>query len=180
MLSFRQYTALNALGLVLAVLATSCGETKVAQCNKLVEVINKGEPLATNFQQETAQSGTIFTKITSSQEAKEQATQVATTFNQFAQDWENLNQEVQTVELADETIIALQQRYVDTGNEFVQAMQDLSQVMTDLSTVELTPKGLETLKKASSDFGDISQKMVTVGQKSDQVVTELNSYCSGS
>ncbi|NES25777.1 MAG: hypothetical protein F6K41_44515 [Symploca sp. SIO3E6] len=109
---FRQYTALNALGLVIAILATSCGETKVAQCNKLVEVINKGEPLATNFQQETAQSGTIFTKITNSQEAKEQAIQVATTFNQFAQDWKNLNQEVQTVELADETIIALQQRYL--------------------------------------------------------------------
>ncbi|NES17695.1 MAG: hypothetical protein F6K41_01795 [Symploca sp. SIO3E6] len=69
---------------------------------------------------------------------------------------------------------------VNTGDEFVQAMQDLSQVMTDLSTVEVTPTGLDTLKKASSDFGAISQKIITVGQKSDQVVTELNSYCSGS
>lgn len=78
---FRQCTAINALGLVIALLATSCGEIKVAQCNKLAEVINKGEPLATDFQKETAKSDSIFAQITNSQEAKTQATEVATTFN---------------------------------------------------------------------------------------------------
>jgi hypothetical protein len=177
---FRQRTAINALGLVIAILATSCGETKVAQCNKLAEVINKGEPLATDFQEESAKSGSIFAKITNSQEAKAQATQVATNFNQFARDWESLNQEVQTIDLVDETIIGLQQRYVQTGNEFVQGMQDLGQVMVDLSRVEATQEGLETLKKVSSDFSTVSQKMVSVGQQSDEVVSELNNYCSGS
>jgi|GEM_PF-4065845 len=177
---FRQCTAINTLALIIAMLATSCSESKVAQCNKLAEAINKGEPLAANFQKETAKSGSIFAKITNSEEAKAQATEVATTFNQFAKDWESLNQEVQTIELADETIIGLQQRYVQTGNEFVQGMQDLSQVMVDLSKVEATPKGLEALKKVSSDFSSVSQKMVSVGQESDQVVSELNNYCSGS
>ncbi len=162
---FRQCTATTALGLLIAVLATGCGETKVAQCNKLAEAINKGEPLATGFQEETAKSGSIFAKITSSEEAKAQATQVATNLDQFAKDWKSLNQEVQTIDLADETIVGLQQRYVQTGNEFVQGMQDLGQVMVDLSKVEATPEGLEALQQISSDFSTVSEKMLTMWVK---------------
>ncbi|MCA1992037.1 MAG: hypothetical protein LDL41_08310 [Coleofasciculus sp. S288] len=178
MSSFHQTSALTTVGVVITALVSGCGETKVSQCNKLIEVINKGQPLVAEFQQETIKASSSLVSTDNSSAVKQQATQSATVFNKFASDWDKYNQEIKAVELADEKIIGFQKRYGEAGDKLGQGIRDMSKVMTELSEVKTTPQSLGTLQKVSSDLNTISQKLVSVGQESDKVVTELNSYCS--
>lgn len=173
----RRSIALTAVGASIATLATGCGPSKVAQCNQLAEAINKGTPLVSNFQQESAKSSSIFANMRDINGIKQQSVEAAAVFNKFADDWDNLNQEIEGLEFKDEKIIGYQQRYVQSGEQLTQGLRDMGQVMTNLSTVEQSPAGLQTLRTVASDFSTAAQKLMSVGQEGSQVVNELNTYC---
>ncbi|HEY9598252.1 MAG TPA: hypothetical protein V6D33_11340 [Cyanophyceae cyanobacterium] len=180
MYSFRRTSALAAVGVVITALVSGCGETKVAQCNKLIKVINQGQPIVAEFQQESIKASSSLASTSKPSAVQQQATQSATVLNKFASDWDKHNQEIKAVELADEKLIGFQKRYFQSGEQLGQGMREMSQTMTDFSKIKVTPGSLDKLQKISSSFTTISQKLGSVDQESSKVVTELNSYCSGS
>lgn len=176
---FYKETAFASLGIVIALMANGCGQSKIAQCNQLAEAINKATPLVEGFEKQSARSNTIFVNSSNMNEIKSQAAQSVTIFTKFAGNWDNLNQEIKTLNLVDEKIALLQQRYVKAGDRLSQGLREMAQVMAVLSDLQPNREGLETLKRTLSDFNNASEKLMSVGYEGSQAIDELNRYCSG-
>ncbi len=174
---FRQYSVFTVISIAVVSLTTSCGPSKISQCNQLIEVINKGEPLANEFQQEATKSNAIFQGGGKISEVKSEAAEVATTFEEFSNKWGAYNQEVEGVEIVDETLIGLQGRYVENGDKFSESIRSMSQSMTQISEIEENQEGLQSLEQISSAIQTDSQELTDVGQENSEVVGEINSYC---
>lgn len=179
MRSVRQHTAIVLVGVTLASLLASCGESKVAQCNKLVDQVNKLEPLGKQFEQEATTLEKSFNKAKSLKEVTATAGQAATTIDKFATNVDANLKELKVIELEDEKLKGFQGSYVKVVEDLNQGIRDMGQALGTMSTLTEKPEDLKKLTKISSEIEVSTKKLDTAEKESSKVISELNSYCSG-
>lgn len=158
----------------------SCTPSKVSQCNKLSNTVNKIRPIAEQFQQE----GKNFEAAAKTAGAKNDlkgfkaaASNSANAFNQLISQLDGLVKEIQGVDLKDETLVGLQTRYVQNATAINTAFKDTSTALTTISKIENSPKGLKELESAGKNLSQTAGKMNTLVQEETRLVSDFNSYC---
>lgn len=106
MSSFRKRGIVVSVFAILSLLAASCGESKVSQCNKLIEVANKA---VTDVQAITASANP----------------QDVNAMTQIAETADQARASMEALELSDEPLVGFQQRFVAMYSETSQATRDL-------------------------------------------------------
>ena len=131
-------TAFAAVGILIASFVAGCGESKIDQCNKLIEEINKLDPLAGEFETKSDGIGKTLESVKDFDEFKKKAIELSNTFNGITSKWDSINQEIKKIELADEKLVSFQKKYTTNSNEVMKGIQWMSQAFKDISKIEVT------------------------------------------
>ena len=168
------------LPLAIAGTLISCTPSKISQCNKLADSVNKMRPIAEQFQQEnnafdaaakTASARNDFNGV------KTAAGTAASGFTKLTQQLDELIKNIQGINLQDETLVGLQNRYVQNATAISAAFKDITNALTTISTLENSPKGLKDLNAAGQTLSATAQKMGGLIEAETQLVSDFNKYC---
>ncbi|MDX2240474.1 MAG: hypothetical protein NW224_07315 [Leptolyngbyaceae cyanobacterium bins.302] len=176
------HISLLRLGLVgtIALVLSSCTPSKISQCNKLADSVNKMRPIAEEFQQEN-KNFDAAAKTASAQNnfngVKTAAGKAANGFNNLTQKLDGLINDIQGVNLQDETLVGLKQRYAQNAIAINASFKEISTALTTISTLENSPKGLQTLNVAGRNLTATAQKMNGLIQSETKLVEDFNQYC---
>ena len=140
---------------LMAIALVGC-ESKVAQCNKLIEVVNQGQEISQNIQ------GTD-----------------AATMDKLATDLTGLSQEIQAVELSDETLTGFRDRFVKIYEDLSGAASKVGGALTSLNDIQPNPEGVEKAKQLQADVEEASKIGDQAAKDEDTLVKEVNTYCGG-
>ncbi|EKQ66608.1 hypothetical protein OsccyDRAFT_4395 [Leptolyngbyaceae cyanobacterium JSC-12] len=166
--------------LAIAGITAGCVPSKAAQCNKLLEKVNKIRPVAEQFQQE----GKNFEAAAKAAGAKNDlqgfktsAAGSARAFNQLAEKMDDIIQEIQAVDLKDETLAQLKDRYVQNATAVNALFKETTTALTTISQIENSPTGLKQLDQAGRSLTATAGKMNSRVQEENQLVSDFNNYC---
>ncbi len=132
MLSMLKKTAILSVAAAIALLFTSCGESKVVQCNKVIKVANQATVL-----------GQQLGKNSQSAKSPKGLTELATKIDQIAT-------EMKALEIKDEKLQGFQDRFLKLYQD---SSKNLNQTATaiDKKNIPAVNQFLASLKKSSSE-----------------------------
>jgi hypothetical protein len=164
------------LGLCLAIGLSSCGESKVVQCNKLMLEISKLESIDQNFYEQMKNSES-FEQAQSFDEFKQAAQEMSTAFGKIAEDITLYIEAIQAVKVADQELQTFQETYVEQGGHHRDLIQEASGVLDEVSQLNLDAEGrikLDQLATAIDQFSvEVERSSLTVSE----TIGTLQTYC---
>ena len=131
-------------------LLTACGESKVAQCNKLIQVVNQGNALI-DSKKDNSDVGSIKN--------------LANALNQTAKD-------LDTLELTETNLKGFQSRLSAEFRELGKSLIDMAK------NAPTTSEGREQVEKAKRDVTKAGQAANKAAKNQDNLTGELAVYCS--
>ncbi|MFP4099924.1 MAG: hypothetical protein ACLFWZ_04915 [Coleofasciculus sp.] len=132
---------------VISLLAVSCGQSKVAQCNQMIQVANQAVSDA---------------KVVTS--AVQEDNPQAEAMRQAAAVMDKASEEMNAIDVTDETL-------QDYQASFVSMYRDTSQAMLNFAVA------FEQKDRQGAETAQMSLQQATTPEK--QLVDNLNAYCSG-
>jgi uncharacterized coiled-coil DUF342 family protein len=179
-MNLRDFAGRGVVLMILASALVGCAENKASQCNKLSSTVNKIRPIAEKFQQE----GKTFETAAKAAGAKNDlkafksaASSSAESFTGLITQLDGLITEIKGVDLKDEKLVGLKQRYVDNATAINTAFKDTSTALTSISKIDESPKGLQALQKAAGNLTETASKMNVLVQEETKMVSDFNEYC---
>lgn len=154
-MQFLHKSTTVAVSAFVAFLLAGCGNSQVAECNKLIDPINKGHNLVANFQSNDAAAA-----------------------NQLASELDGTIEELEKVELKDEKLKGFQERFTQIYEELSKAFRTTGQALKTASAAPPTPAGGETVRKAKAEVQATGEVAEGAAKKADALAIEINSYCS--
>ncbi|MBW4488083.1 MAG: hypothetical protein KME12_09860 [Trichocoleus desertorum ATA4-8-CV12] len=139
----------------MALLATSCGESKVVQCNKLIDVINKGQSLAS--------SG-----INGNDPAA---------MNQLATNLDGLSKEIKGVQVQDAKLQEFQTNFARIYQTLAQSSREIANAVASLRQTQPTGAGAAQAKEIQAKAQSATQIALKTAQEESRFVSDLNGYC---
>jgi hypothetical protein len=144
-----------AVSAFVALAVAGCGNSQVAECNKLIDPINKGHNLITNFQGNDAAAA-----------------------NKLASQLDGVSEELKKVEFKDEKLKGFQGRFTQIYKELSKAFRTTGQALKTASAAPPTPAGGETVRKAKAEVQAAGEVAEGAAKKADALAIEINNYCS--
>jgi ABC-type polar amino acid transport system ATPase subunit len=136
---------------------TGCGESKVAQCNKLIDAINQGHTLVTSFEGNDAAAA-----------------------NKLATELEGITQQLNAVSLKDPKLVEYRQRFSGVYQELAKAFRTTGTALKTASDAKPTQDGVERVQKAKEEVKAAGKVAEESAKKADQLAGEINTYCGSS
>jgi hypothetical protein len=149
----RKFIVIVTVGLTL--LMTSCNDSKVAQCERLIKQVNQG---------------TILIE-------KKKGSQV-TTSSQLSKDLENVTKKTQELSLKDPKLKDYQSKFVKIFETMSQNIAKASKALGSTKKAEGSVDGRASIQKSGSEIDSSLQKVSVAAKQSDSIADELNKYCS--
>ncbi|QLE57170.1 hypothetical protein [Nostoc sp. TCL26-01] len=140
MSSVLQQTATLSLAAAIALLFAGCGESKVAQCNKIIKVANQASVLG-------QQSSKDPQAVKGSQSLKELATKI-----------DQISTEMKGLEIKDEKLQAFQTRFLKLYQDISKGLNDTAAAV-DKKNIKDANRFLATLQKSSVEEGVIVKEI---------------------
>jgi hypothetical protein len=135
---------------------TGCSESKIAQCQKLVTVVNQGTSLIDN----------------------NKGTQVTTSL-QLSRDLQAVTKSIKQLKLADPELQKFQSSFVKVFDNLGQAIATAAKALGTTKTAEASTAGRQKIQNARKDIESVlSAAAKTAGKESDTFGNQLNEYCS--
>ncbi len=163
-------------------LSLSACNGKSSQCSKLSSAINKIQPIAQQFQQESKNFETAAKAAGAKNDLKTfkaAATSSAQGFNTLTEKMDKLIQEIQALNLKDETLIGLQGQYVENAKATNTTFREISSALTTIGESNNSAEGLKSSQQAVATVTQATKKLSTLVQEEGKMVTDFKSYCEG-
>ncbi|WP_414569855.1 hypothetical protein [Nostoc sp. CCY 9925] len=151
----RKYTVLAPVSLSIALFITSCSETKVSQCQRLIKLVDEGTSLID----------------------KNKGTQVITSI-QLSKDLEFITKSIQELNLADPKLKEYQSGFVKIFQNLSQAIAKAGRALGSTKIAEASASGRERIQKARTEIDSSLTAAEAIGKQSDKLVDEMNKYCN--
>jgi hypothetical protein len=153
--SHQKYTVIAFVSLSIALFISSCSESKVSQCQRLIRVVNEGTSLID----------------------KNKGTQVITSI-QLSKDLEFITKSIKELNLKDPKLKEYQSGFVKIFQNLSQAIAKAGRALGTTKTAEASESGRERIQKARTEIDStLTTAGTTVGKQSDTLVNEMNKYC---
>ncbi|BAY25656.1 hypothetical protein NIES2100_54620 [Calothrix sp. NIES-2100] len=151
----RKYNIIALMNLSIALLISGCNETKVSQCQRLIQAVNEGNSLID----------------------KNKGQQVITSL-QLSKDLEAVTKSIENLNLQDPKLKEYQSRFAKNFQNLSQAIAKAAKALGAAKTAEASPSGRDRLQKARADIDTaLTTVSKTAGKDSDKLVNDLNKYC---
>lgn len=151
----RRHTVMLPVSAAIALLLTNCAESRVSQCNRLIQVINQGHSLVTNFDDQNAAAAT-----------------------QLASSLDGINQQLEAVELADEQLQEYQGRFVQVYRDLSQAFREMAEALNVANNAQ--PNQVDKLQQANAKAESAGKVAQRAAENADKLADEINNYCKPS
>ncbi|AFZ58347.1 hypothetical protein H6G54_04260 [Anabaena cylindrica FACHB-243] len=152
----RKNTVITSLSLSIALFLTSCNETKVSQCQRLIKVVNQGTSLIDN----------------------NKGKQVTTSL-QLSRDLQTVTKSIQELKLADPKLQEFQSNFAKVFDNLSQGFSTAAKALSTAKTSEASSDGRQKIQKARTDIDStLTVAATTAGKQSDTFGNQLNEYCS--
>jgi ribosome-associated translation inhibitor RaiA len=155
MFILRKYIVITFVSLSVAMALTSCSETKIAQCKRLIQTVNEG---------------------TASLDAKK-GSQVSTSL-ELAKELEGVSNKLKGTQYKDEKLEKYKTQYAEIFANLSQKIDKAAKGLGATKKAESSAGGREKIQKAKADMDDALKSATDAAKKLDGVVPELNKYCS--
>ncbi|WP_371819455.1 hypothetical protein [Tolypothrix sp. PCC 7910] len=139
---FKQTTILSATAAI-ALLFTGCGESKVAQCNKIVKVANQAVTIGQDFGKNANNAKTGSKAL-----------------NEVAGKIDTITTEMKALEIKDEKLQGFQQRFTTLYQSTSQGLKDEAKAL-DQKDLAGAKRSLVTLKKNSTEESTLVKEINT-------------------
>jgi hypothetical protein len=144
------------ISLTLALAITSCSETKISQCQRLITAVNQGTSL-------------IDTK---------KGQQVSSSLK-LSKDLQNTTKSLQELKFKDPKLAEYQSKFVKIFDNLSQAIGKASKALGDTKTAKASVPGRVTIENARKQIDTtLTTAANTAGKDLDNLGKELNNYCS--
>ncbi|WP_341527469.1 hypothetical protein WKK05_34090 [Nostoc sp. UHCC 0302] len=152
----RKYTFIAPVSLSIALLATSCNQNKISQCQRLTKVVNEGTSLID----------------------QNKGRQVITSL-QLSKDLEFVTKSIRELNLTDPKLKEFQSGFVNVFDNLSKAIAKAAKALGAAKNAQASTSGREQIQKARAEIDSaLTTAATTVGKKSDALVKDLNNYCS--
>ncbi|MEA5569926.1 hypothetical protein [Calothrix sp. UHCC 0171] len=143
------------VSLSVTLLLTSCSESKVSQCERLIKEVKAGTALLEN----------------------NKGAQVSTSLK-LAQDLEEVTKTVRELNLGDEKLKEYQSRIVKVFNTLSQNIGKAGKALGSAKTAQASIAGRERIQKARENIDSALETAASAAKEFDNSVNGLNDYCS--
>ncbi|MGF1522926.1 MAG: hypothetical protein ACFBSF_11480 [Leptolyngbyaceae cyanobacterium] len=154
-------------GGLVAVLIASCGPSKVAQCNSFVEVVNKEQALSDEFFAAQQELGGA--------QDEDSILSLATAAKDYSQQVGGIVEEVAALDLEDETVVDLQQRYVEQQTQLQEGIVETANAMEQIGSGQVTTP--EQLQAIEQQMNAATTKVTEAEQQIETIQTDYTAYC---
>ncbi|AFZ03162.1 hypothetical protein [Calothrix sp. PCC 6303] len=136
-------------------LITSCNDSKVTQCERLIRQVNAGTTLL----------------------EKNKGSQV-TTSRKLAQDLQDVTKKTEELNFQDPKLKDYQTKFITVFGTLSQNIAKASKALGSAKTAQPSVDGRATIQKAKDEIDSSLQKASVAAKQADSMATELNKYCS--
>ncbi|MBD2443707.1 hypothetical protein H6G25_11025 [Dolichospermum sp. FACHB-1091] len=153
---FSRYPVIAPVAVSIALLITSCSDSKTSQCQRLIKAVNQGTSL-------------IDTK---------KGQQVSTSLK-LSKDLKNVTQELQKLNLKDPKLKEFESGFIKVFDNLSQAIGKAAKALANTKTAEVSSDGRIKIQKARREIDSaLTTAAKTAGKQSDTLAVQLNKYCS--
>jgi hypothetical protein len=154
----RKYTVIVPMSLTIALLMTSCDNSKTSQCQRLITVVNQGTSLID----------------------QNKGTQVTTSL-QLSQDLQNITKSIEELRLTDPKLQKFKGSFAKIFNNLSQAIAQSASALSTAKTAKTSTADKVKIQQAKIKINStLTAAAKTSGKESDNVSQQLNRYCSRS
>ena len=176
MLTFRRRGVVSA-SVAIALLAAGCGESKVSQCNRLAEIVNKAQGFMPAFESNIQTFSTNAAQVQSLDDIKAAADQYVTAVNEVVSDLDALAVELDGTELDDEQLIVYRDRYIEMVAGFSGALNQASDAMGIVQEVEAEADLPAKIEESQQETVQAVQLIQELSVEESTIINEVNTYC---
>ncbi|PSB00708.1 hypothetical protein [Merismopedia glauca] len=159
-----------------ALLVSSCSESKVSQCNKIIGVANKLEPLGKKLEKDIESIG----RPGNPQDIKQVTSafsKASVIFQSSSGDVGKIRTELQGLQLSDEKLKGFQTSYATNLQELETSLKSLGGIAEQLGKVKSQAELKTTLTQVQADLGKNLQQIPKTTESAKKTESELNTYC---
>ena len=176
MLTFRRRGVVSA-SVAIALLAAGCGESKVSQCNRLAEIVDKAQGFMPAFESNIQTFSTNAAQVQSLDDIKAAADQYVTAVNEVVSDLDALAVELDSTELEDEELIGYRDRYIEMVAGFSGALNQASDAMGIVQEVEAEADLPAKIEASQQETVQAVQLIQELSVEESTIINEVNTYC---
>ena len=183
--------AMLATTAAIVLFASACGNTKAAQCNKLIDTINESMALTKEFEQENKDFFANQDKNPTPTQAAKLVNNAADVIEALVEELKVVSTQLAGIDLKDAQLIQYRDDYSKNLTEFSGGLNDgantfrgMGQLFTSISNVnpkEITSDKRQQIAKelsaAQNNILSAGQTSQTAGNEVDKIAKEINTYC---
>lgn len=177
MLTFRRRYGLVSTGAAIALLVAGCGESKVSQCNRLAEVVNKAQGFMPAFEENIQTFSTNAAQVKSLDDIKTAADQYVTAVDEVVSDLDALSTELEQTQLDDEQLISYRDRYIEMVEGFSGALTQASDAMGIVQEVQSEEELPAKIEESQQETVAAVQLIQELSVEESTIINEVNTYC---
>ena len=177
MLTLRRRFRLVSANIVIALLAAGCGESKVSQCNRLAEVVNKAQGFMPAFESNIQAFSTNAAQVKSLDDIKVAADQYVTAVNEVVADLDTLAVELEGTQLNDEQLVSYRDRYIEMVEGFSSALTQASDAMGIVQEVQAEADLPAKIEESQQQTVEAVQLIQELSVEESTIINEVNTYC---
>ncbi|MEC4815256.1 MAG: hypothetical protein SAK29_18560 [Scytonema sp. PMC 1069.18] len=151
----RKYTVIVPLSLSISFLVTACSESKVSQCQRLIDVVNKGTELIEN----------------------NKGQQVVTSL-QLSKDLEATTKEIENLNLKDSRLQEFQHSFIKIFGSFSQSIAQAGKALSATKTAQASSQGRVQIQQAKGEIDKTLTAAANNGKEYDTLASQMNKYCN--
>ena len=155
MFYWNKYKVIASINLGIALLIAGCNETKLAQCQRLIKVVNEGTSLI----------------------EKNKGSQVTLSLG-LAKDLEDVTKKIESQNFKDPKLEDFKNQYAKHFEIKSKNINSAAKALGSAKTAKISSAGRDQVRKAKKDI-ETSLKLVSeTAKESDTLANDLNKYCA--
>lgn len=172
---FRSRTLIATVAIAFGL--ASCGESKVAQCNRLAEMVNQTESFMGEFETEIQSFSQDITNVESLDDIKAATGEYTAAVEKVVNNWDTLASELETTELEDETLVQFRDEYITIIRGYSSALTEASGAIGSIVNVQSEEELPDQIEQSQTQVTTAVEKIQQLSQQESAIIQEVNEYC---
>ncbi|MEM6715084.1 MAG: hypothetical protein AAF827_17775 [Cyanobacteria bacterium P01_D01_bin.6] len=177
MLTIRRRLGVVSASAAIALLAVGCGESKVSQCNRLAEIVNKAQGFMPAFESNIQEFSANAAQVQSLDDIKAAADQYVEAVDGVISDLDALSVELNDTQLEDEQLISYRDRYIQMVEGFSEALTQASSAMGIVQDVATEADLPAKIEESQQQTVQAVQQIQELSVEESTIINEVNTYC---
>ncbi|MEL6320148.1 MAG: hypothetical protein AAFQ57_05795 [Cyanobacteria bacterium J06626_14] len=152
-------------------------ESKVAQCNRLAEVVNKAQGFMPEFERSIQAFSQNASQVETLDDIKAAAQQYITAVDGVVADLDGLVVELGATELSDEQLLAYRDRYTTMVAGFRDGLTQASDAMAIILNVETESELPAKIEESQQQTTQAISRIQELSTEESTIISEVNVYC---